>query len=64
MCAFWRSTNSSPLQKPKVEGSKDDLFGEEAKQTRKRTEEGYAIYTEVGSSPSVGLEEICSCSCG
>mmetsp|Transcript_2461 Transcript_2461/g.6338 ORF Transcript_2461/g.6338 Transcript_2461/m.6338 type:complete len:154 (+) Transcript_2461:42-503(+) len=33
-------------KKPKIEGSKDDLFGEDAKQARKRTEEGYAIYTE------------------
>ncbi|KAF5831301.1 hypothetical protein DUNSADRAFT_13330 [Dunaliella salina] len=33
-------------KRPKVEGSKDDLFGADAKQARKRTEEGYAIYTE------------------
>uniref|UniRef100_A0A7S0RKZ3 DUF1764 domain-containing protein n=1 Tax=Chlamydomonas leiostraca TaxID=1034604 RepID=A0A7S0RKZ3_9CHLO len=33
-------------KKPKVEGSKDDLFGEESKKSRKKTEEGYAIYTE------------------
>lgn len=35
------------LQKPKIEGSKDDIFGEETKKNRKRTDEGYAIYTEV-----------------
>ena len=33
--------------KPKVEGNKDDLFGEETKKARKRTEEGFVIYTEV-----------------
>lgn len=29
-----------------MEGSKDDIFGEVAAKGRKRTEEGYAIYTE------------------
>ena len=41
------------MQKPRIEGSKDDLFGDDAKQARKRTEEGFAIYTEVSNeSPS------------
>lgn len=34
-------------KKPKVQGSKDDIFGQDvAKGGRKKTEEGYAIYTE------------------
>ena len=34
-------------KKLKIEGNKDDLFGGDAnKGTRKRTEEGYAIYSE------------------
>lgn len=34
-------------KKPKVEGSKDDIFGADAgAKGRKKTEEGYAIYTE------------------
>lgn len=31
---------------PALQGSKDDLFGSETNKNRKRTEEGYAIYTE------------------
>lgn len=31
---------------PKVEGSKDDLFGAEVGKRRNRTEDGFAIYTE------------------
>ena len=40
----------------KVEGSKDDLFGGEAAKARKRTEEGFAIYTEdeLGLGPGSG----------
>jgi hypothetical protein len=33
-------------KRPKVEGSKDDIFGESTGKARKRTEEGYAIYGE------------------
>jgi hypothetical protein len=33
-------------KRPKVEGSKDDIFGEAAAQGRKKTEEGFAIYSE------------------
>lgn len=33
-------------KKARVEGSKDDIFGGDAGKKRKRTEEGYAIYTE------------------
>uniref|UniRef100_A0A7R9V8Y4 DUF1764 domain-containing protein n=1 Tax=Chlamydomonas euryale TaxID=1486919 RepID=A0A7R9V8Y4_9CHLO len=33
-------------KKSKVEGSKDDIFGAQTGKGRKRTEEGYAIYTE------------------
>jgi|LauGreSBDMM110SN_4_FD.fasta_scaffold81688_1 hypothetical protein len=41
------SPKALATKKSKVEGSKDDLFGGEAKKgARKRTEEGYAIYTE------------------
>ena len=35
-------------QKSKVVGSKDDIFGE-ATGSRKKTEEGYNIYTEVSN---------------
>ncbi len=36
-----------PAKKAKrVEGSKDDIFGEVTAKGRKRTEEGFAIYTE------------------
>ncbi len=30
-------------------GSKDDLFGEQTGKGRKKTEEGWNIYTEVGA---------------
>jgi hypothetical protein len=33
-------------KKQRVEGSKDDIFGVVNLKGRKRTEEGYAIYTE------------------
>ncbi|KAF6264333.1 hypothetical protein COO60DRAFT_1698379 [Scenedesmus sp. NREL 46B-D3] len=33
-------------KRPKVEGSKDDIFGESTGKARKRTDEGYAIYGE------------------
>lgn len=33
-------------KKAKVEGSKDDIFGEQGKSGRKKTEEGFVIYTE------------------
>lgn len=34
-------------QSAKVEGSKDDIFGEDVGKKRKKTEEGWNIYTEV-----------------
>lgn len=37
---------SHPPPPPRVQGSKDDLFGTEDGKSRKRTEEGYVIYTE------------------
>jgi hypothetical protein len=33
-------------KRPKVEGSKDDIFGESTGKARKRTDEGYQIYSE------------------
>lgn len=51
MCSLrtdWQHTHLClALQKPKVEGSKDDLFGADIKKNRKKTEEGYNIYSEV-----------------
>jgi hypothetical protein len=34
-------------KRPKVEGSKDDIFGAAGGKGRKKTEEGFAIYTEA-----------------
>eukprot|EP00210_Caulerpa_lentillifera_P006226 g5947.t1 len=44
-----KSTPKNAQKKTKVEvtGSKDDLFGKDSGQERKRTEEGYLIYTEA-----------------
>lgn len=41
------SLHTLGLQKVKVVGSKDDLFGEETGKARKKTEEGWNVYTEV-----------------
>lgn len=48
------------VQKPKIEGNKDDIFGDQAKNARKKTEEGYAVYSEVSLQsrtilPSCGI---------
>jgi hypothetical protein len=36
----------TPQGKPKVEGSKDDIFGQSTGKSRKKTEEGFNVYTE------------------
>lgn len=36
-----------PMKVTKVAGSKDDIFGEASQAGRKRTEEGFAIYSEA-----------------
>lgn len=53
-------------KKPKVQGSKDDIFGEDVgKGSRKRTEEGYAIYTEdeLGFGKKGGDTDLCPFDC-
>ncbi|KAG2495843.1 hypothetical protein HYH03_006082 [Edaphochlamys debaryana] len=53
-------------KRSKVEGSKDDIFGEAVAKGRKRTEEGFAIYTEdelgLGSSKG-GDTDLCPFDC-
>lgn len=48
-------------------GSKDDIFGEAAGQSRKRTEEGYAIYREdelgLGGGGKGGDTALCPFDC-
>uniref|UniRef100_A0A7S0UUJ0 DUF1764 domain-containing protein n=1 Tax=Polytomella parva TaxID=51329 RepID=A0A7S0UUJ0_9CHLO len=52
-------------KKAKIEGNKDDIFGEEAKKGRKKTEEGYNIYTEdeLGLGRAGGNTELCPFDC-
>eukprot|EP00887_Chlorella_sp_A99_P002217 scaffold21.g2217.t1 len=51
--------------KQKVEGTKDDLFGTEAARGRKRTEEGFAIYSEeeLGFGKKGGDTPLCPFDC-
>jgi hypothetical protein len=48
-----------------VEGSKDDLFGEEAQQARKRTDEGFRIFSEdeLGLNKKGGFTDMCPFDC-
>lgn len=50
---------------PRVAGSKDDIFGTEAAEGRKRTEEGFAIYKEdeLGFGKSGGNTDQCPFDC-
>lgn len=52
-------------KKPKVEGSKDDIFGEQAGKPRKRTEEGYTVYgeDELGLNKKGGDTPLCPFDC-
>ncbi|KAI3424705.1 hypothetical protein D9Q98_008094 [Chlorella vulgaris] len=49
----------------RVEGSKDDIFGTEQAEARKRTEEGYAIYSEgeLGLGKAGGNTDKCPFDC-
>lgn len=49
----------------KFAGSKDDLFGKEEEKGRKRTEEGYRIYTEdeLGLNKKGGDTDLCPFDC-
>ncbi len=51
----------------KLEGSKDDIFGTGAADGRKRTEEGYLIYSEdelgLGASKNAGYTKDCPFDC-
>ena len=48
-----------------IGGSKDDLFGREEGKGRKRTEEGYRIYTEeeLGLNKKGGDTDLCPFDC-
>ncbi|PNW78943.1 hypothetical protein CHLRE_09g395325v5 [Chlamydomonas reinhardtii] len=50
---------------PKVAGNKDDIFGEQTGKGRKRTEEGFAIYTEdeLGLGRKGGDTDLCPFDC-
>ncbi len=51
---------------PKVVGSKDDLFGEQTGKGRKKTEEGFNVYTEeeLGmGNPNAGNTDQCPFDC-
>ncbi|KAF8060504.1 SPAC6G9.01c [Scenedesmus sp. PABB004] len=52
-------------KRPKVVGSKDDIFGEGGGAARKRTEEGYAIYREdeLGLAKHGGDTALCPFDC-
>ncbi|KIY97067.1 hypothetical protein MNEG_10894 [Monoraphidium neglectum] len=52
-------------QKAKVEGSKDDIFGQAAGKARKKTEEGFTIYTEdeLGLGSKGGNTDKCPFDC-
>lgn len=52
-------------KKSKLQGNKDDLFGGDSGKNRKRTEEGYAIYTEeeLRLGGNGGDTELCPFDC-
>jgi hypothetical protein len=52
-------------KKTKVEGSKDDIFGDEAQQARKRTEEGFRVFSEdeLGLNKKGGFTDDCPFDC-
>ncbi|KAL6768513.1 hypothetical protein ACKKBF_B11030 [Auxenochlorella protothecoides x Auxenochlorella symbiontica] len=56
---------STSMPSVTVKGSKDDLFGTEPGQGRKRTEEGYAMYTEeeLGWGVKAGQSDFCPFDC-
>ncbi|KXZ46643.1 hypothetical protein GPECTOR_42g854 [Gonium pectorale] len=59
------AAKAEPAKKPRVEGSKDDIFGADAGKGRKRTEEGFAIYTEdeLGLGKKGGDTDLCPFDC-
>ncbi|GLI70605.1 hypothetical protein VaNZ11_015535 [Volvox africanus] len=52
-------------KRPRIEGSKDDIFGQATGKGRKRTEEGFAIYTEdeLGLGKKGGDTDLCPFDC-
>ncbi|GLC35182.1 hypothetical protein PLESTB_000563400 [Pleodorina starrii] len=52
-------------KRPRVEGSKDDIFGEVSAKGRKRTEEGFPIYSEdeLGLGKRGGDTDLCPFDC-
>eukprot|EP00878_Enallax_costatus_P005690 GHUV01005967.1.p1 GENE.GHUV01005967.1~~GHUV01005967.1.p1 ORF type:complete len:158 (+),score=39.64 GHUV01005967.1:99-572(+) len=59
------AAEKAKVKKPKVEGSKDDIFGEQTGAARKRTAEGYAIYgeDELGLGKKGGDTPLCPFDC-
>jgi len=60
-----REKLQASTKRPKVEGSKDDIFGETAGKARKRTEEGFTIYSEeeLGLGKKGGNTDLCPFDC-
>jgi hypothetical protein len=52
-------------KRAKLEGSKDDIFGEAADKARKRTDEGFSIYSEeeLGLNKKGGNTDLCPFDC-
>jgi hypothetical protein len=52
-------------KKTKIEGSKNDIFGEEAQQARQQTAEGFRIFSEdeLGLNKKGGLTDLCPFDC-
>lgn len=64
-CPLPQTLNVPQGKQPKVEGSKDDIFGETSGKARKKTEEGFAIYTEdeLGMGKKGGDTDKCPFDC-
>jgi hypothetical protein len=60
-----KAGSSKPKKGKGLSGSKDDLFGKEEDKGRKRTEEGYRIYTEeeLGLNKKGGDTDLCPFDC-
>ena len=60
-----KSAASKSKKGKAVSGSKDDLFGKEEDKSRKRTEEGYRIFTEeeLGLNKKGGDTDLCPFDC-
>jgi hypothetical protein len=56
---------AAAAKRPRVEGSKDDIFGEASGKGRKRTEEGFPVYSEeeLGLGKRGGDTDLCPFDC-